>query len=125
MSYTNFNWNGASSNSEGSGDTADVFSAVADTIGLSFEMASSAVTAIIDQTRESPEVVGTALKTIFSRMEGLKQGETLEDGVDLNKYSEGLANVGVSIMDASGQLKDMDTILYDVGATWETLNKEQ
>ena len=31
MSYTNFNWNGASSNSEGSGDTADVFSAVADT----------------------------------------------------------------------------------------------
>jgi TP901 family phage tail tape measure protein len=78
------------------------FSAVADTIGLSFEMATSAVTAIIDQTRESPEVVGTALKTIFSRMEGLKQGETLEDGVDLNKYSEGLAKVGVSIMDASG-----------------------
>ncbi len=31
MSYTNFHWNGASSNSEGSGDTADVFSAVADT----------------------------------------------------------------------------------------------
>ena len=31
MSYTNFNWNGASSNSEGSGDTADVFTAVADT----------------------------------------------------------------------------------------------
>ena len=31
FSYTNFNWNGASSNSEGSGDTADVFSAVADT----------------------------------------------------------------------------------------------
>ena len=31
VSYTNFNWNGASSNSEGSGDTADVFSAVADT----------------------------------------------------------------------------------------------
>lgn len=101
------------------------FSAVADTIGLSFEMASSAVTAIIDQTRESPEVVGTALKTIFSRIEGLKQGETLEDGVDLNKYSEGLAKVGVSIMDASGQLKDMDTILYDVGATWTDLNKEQ
>ena len=31
MSYTNFHWNGASSNSEGSGDTADVFSAAADT----------------------------------------------------------------------------------------------
>ena len=31
MSYTNFHWNGASSNSEGSGDTADVFTAAADT----------------------------------------------------------------------------------------------
>ena len=29
MSYTNFTWNGASSSSEGSGDTADVFSAAA------------------------------------------------------------------------------------------------
>lgn len=99
------------------------FSAVAETIELSFEMASSAVTAIVDQTRESPEVVGTALKTIFSRVEGLKQGETLEDGVDLNKYSEGLRKVGVNIMDQSGQLKDMDTILKEIGNKWETLDK--
>ena len=101
------------------------FSAVADTIGLSFEMASSSVTAIIDQTRESPEVVGTALKTIFSRVEGLKQGDTLEDGTDLNKYSEGLSKVGVNIKDANGQLKDMDTILHEIGDVWETLNKDQ
>ena len=99
------------------------FSAVADTVGLSFEMASSAVTAIVDQTRESPEVVGTALKTIFSRVEGLKQGETLEDGVDYNKYSAGLKKVGVDIMDASGNLKDMDTILQEIGDKWETLDK--
>lgn len=99
------------------------FSAVADTIGLSFDMASSSVTAIVDQTRESPEVVGTALKTIFSRVEGLKQGETLEDGVDLNKYSQGLKTVGVDIMDASGQLKDMDTILHEIGDRWATLDK--
>lgn len=99
------------------------FSAVADTVGLSFEMASSSVTAIVDQTREAPEVVGTALKTIFSRVEGLKQGETLEDGVDLNKYSQGLKTVGVDIMDASGNLKDMDQILHEIGDRWETLDK--
>lgn len=101
------------------------FSAVADTIGLSFEMASSTVTAIVDQTREAPEVVGTALKTIFSRVEGLKMGETLEDGTDLNKYSAGLAKVGVDIKDASGNLRDMDSILHDIGDTWETLNKDE
>ena len=101
------------------------FSAVADTIGLSFEMASSSVTAIVDQTRESPEVVGTALKTIFSRIEGLKMGETLEDGMDLNKYSEGLAKVGVHIYDANGNLRDMDSILQDIGGTWEELEKDE
>ena len=101
------------------------FSAVADTIGLSFEMASSSVTAIVDQTRESPEVVGTALKTIFSRIEGLKMGETLEDGMDLNKYSEGLAKVGVHIYDANGNLRDMDSVLQDIGGTWEELEKDE
>ena len=101
------------------------FSAVADTVGLSFEMASSAVTAVVDQTREAPEVVGTAMKTIFSRVEGLKMGETLEDGVDLNKYSEGLAKVGVDIFDANGNLKDMDNILHEIGDTWGTLSREE
>jgi hypothetical protein len=88
-------------------------------------MASSSVTAIVDQTRESPEVVGTALKTIFSRIEGLKMGETLEDGMDLNKYSEGLAKVGVHIYDANGNLRDMDGILQDIGGTWEKLEKDE
>ena len=101
------------------------FSAVADTIGLSFEMATSAVTAIVDQTRETPEVVGTALKTIFSRIEGLQQGETMEDGVNLNKYSKGLQKVGVDIMDTNGKLKDADQILKEIGNKWETLDKNQ
>lgn len=101
------------------------FSAVADTVGLSFEMASSAVTAVVDQTREAPEVVGTAMKTIFSRVEGLKMGETLEDGVDLNKYSETLKKVGVDIFDATGELKDMDLILHDIGDKWEELGRKE
>lgn len=37
------------------------FASVADTIGLSFEYASSAVTTVVDRTRQSAEVVGTAL----------------------------------------------------------------
>jgi len=71
------------------------FAAVADTIGLSFEYATSAITTIVDRTRQSEDVVGTALKTIFSRIQGLQQGDTLDDGTDLNKYSKGLAKVGV------------------------------
>lgn len=101
------------------------FASVADTIGLSFEYASSAVTTVVDRTRQSAEVVGTALKTIFSRIQGLKLGETLDDGTTLNKYSQGLASVGINIKDASGELRDMDDILDDIGATWGELNKDQ
>jgi TP901 family phage tail tape measure protein len=75
------------------------FAAVADTIGLSYEYAASALATITSNTRESADVVGTALKTLFSRIQGLKLGETLEDGVDLNKYSEALQKVGISIFD--------------------------
>jgi len=66
------------------------FAPIANTVGLSFDYAASALATITATTRESATVAGTALKTLFSRLEGLKLGETLEDGTDLNKYSEAL-----------------------------------
>ena len=101
------------------------FAAIGETIGLSFEYAAAALATITSNTRQSEEVVGTALKTIFARIQGLKLGETLEDGVDLNKYSEALKSVGISIFDSVGELKNMDTILNEMGQKWETLNKAQ
>lgn len=99
------------------------FAAVADTIGLSFDYATAAITTIVDRTRQSEDVVGTALKTIFSRIQGLKQGETLDDGTDLNQYSEALANVGIGIKDANDELRDMDEILDDIGERWDSLDR--
>lgn len=101
------------------------FAGIADTIGLSFEYATSAVTTIVDRTRQSEDVVGTALKTMFSRFEGLKLGETLDDGTDLNKYSEALAKANVYIKDANGELRDMDDIMDDIGEVWEKLDRDQ
>lgn len=100
------------------------FAAVANTIGLSYEYATSMLTTIIDKTRQSEDVVGTALKTILARIQGLNLGETLEDGTTLNKYSEALAIVGVNIKDASGQLRDMDSVLDDLGSKWNTFSKD-
>ena len=101
------------------------FAAVADTVGLSYEYATAALTTITAKTRQSADVVGTALKTLFARIEGLKLGETLDDGTTLNKYSSALEAVGVHIKDGTGNLKDMDNILDEIGAKWETLNKDQ
>lgn len=101
------------------------FAAIAKTIGLSYEYAASALATVTAVTRQSEDVVGTAFKTIFGRMEGLELGQTLDDGVTLNKYSEALSSVGVQILDVNGELKDMDTILNDLGGRWDSLSQGQ
>lgn len=101
------------------------FASVADTIGLSYEYAASALATVTATTRESADVVGTAFKTIFARIQGLKLGETLDDGTTLNKYSEALDAVGISIFDQNNQIKKMDDILDEMGAKWQTISKDQ
>ena len=101
------------------------FAAVANTVGLSYEYAASALATVTAQTRESASVVGTAFRTLFSRIQGLTQGETLDDGTTLNKYSQALATVGVQIKDTDGELKGMDEILDNLGSKWNTLAQDQ
>lgn len=101
------------------------FASVAKMIGLDFDNAAAALATVTAQTRQSAEVVGTAFKTIFARMEGLKLGETLEDGTDLNQYSQALATVGVNIKDQNGQLKDMTTLIEEIGNKWQQISKDQ
>lgn len=101
------------------------FASIGTMIGLSFDNAAAALATITAVTRQSEDVVGTALKTIFARIQGLSLGETLDDGTDLNKYSKALEAVGISIFDQNKELKDMDTILDEMGAKWQTLSRDQ
>ncbi len=113
------------SSSEEISEGLQQFAAVADAVGLSYEYAASALATITATTRESANTVGTALRTLFARLQGLQLGETLEDGVDLNKYSKALEKVGVQVLDVNGDLRDMDDILADLGSVWETLSSAQ
>lgn len=101
------------------------FSAVAQSVGLSYEYATSMLATVTSQTRESAETVGTSFKTILARLESLSLGETLDDETTITKYSQALAKVGVSIKDQTGALKDMDTIIQEIGETWKTISVDQ
>ena len=101
------------------------FAAVADTVGLSFDYAAAALATVTATTRQSADTVGTAFRTLFSRMEGLKLGETLDDGTDLNKYSQAMASIGVNIKDVNGNIKDMDQILDETAEKWQNLSNDQ
>lgn len=101
------------------------FAAVANTVGLSYDYAASALATIVAQTRQSESTVGNGLRTLFSRLQGLKlEGET-EDGVSLNKYSAAVEQFGIQVLDQKGELREMDDILMDMGEKWQTLSRAQ
>lgn len=101
------------------------FAAVGETVGLSYDYAVSALATVTAETRQSADVVGTAFKTLFARMQDLKLGNALEDGTDLGQYADAMKRAGVNIKTATGELKDMDVILNELGTTWQTLDKGQ
>lgn len=101
------------------------FASIADTIGLSYETASASIATVIAETRQSADTVGNAFKSIFARIQSLKLGETLEDGVGLTKYTAALETVGVKVLDINGELREADDILNDLGQRWTEISDTQ
>ena len=101
------------------------FSSIAQTTGLSYEYATSALSTVVAATRQSADSVGTSFKTLFARLQGLNLGKTLDDGTTLNKYSKALLTAGVNIKTTSGDLKDMDTILSELSEKWKALGDSE
>ena len=113
------------SSSEEIANGLNQFAALGSSLGLSYDDATAALATVVAQTRQSASTVGNSFRTLFQRIESLKLGETLEDGVDLTKYSEALSKVGVQILDANGDLRDMHDVIMDLGSAWEELSKAQ
>lgn len=101
------------------------FAATAETVGLSYEYSAAALTTLVDRTQQSASKIGTSLKTIFARLSSVSLGDTLEDGVNLTKYTKALEKVGVDVLTATGDLKDMNEILDQLGSKWDLLNQAQ
>lgn len=101
--------------------TAKVAS-TASTLGVSQEELTAQIATIVSVTREAPENVGNALKTIYARFGDLQLGETLEDGSDLGKVSSTLEKIGVQVLDDTGAMRDMGAIMEDLMSVWDTLS---
>lgn len=100
--------------------------AQANLAGMSMDFTLGLLTKGIEVTREAPETIGTALKTVISRMRELTDyGETLEDGIDVNRVDTALKNIGVSLLDNNREFRDLEEVLTEVGMKWDTLNKNQ
>ena len=97
----------------------------ANAMGVDIDQLNAQLATIVSVTRQAPESVGTALKTIYARMSDLKLGETDEDGLGLGDVSGAMEKMGISIMDETGNLRDMGVVIEEVAAKWDTWSEAQ
>lgn len=101
---------------------------IAESAGMSIEATSSFLTLMIETTREAPENLGTAMKTIIARFQEMKKSpiglvDVEGEEVSLNKVDTALQTVGISLTDAAGQFKDLDTVIFELSGKWESLDR--
>lgn len=97
----------------------------ANAMGVDVDQLNAQLATIVSVTRQAPESVGTALKTIYARMSDLKLGETDEDGLGLGDVSGTMESMGIEVLDATGNLRDMGDVIEDVAAKWDTWTEAQ
>lgn len=95
----------------------------ANAMGVSADQLAATLSTIISVTRQAPESVGTALKTIYARMADIESGE--DDETSLGNYTAEMANLGVNVLNAEGKLRDMGEVIEEVGSKWTKFSREQ
>ena len=97
----------------------------ASSLGVSQEQLTAQIGTIVSVTRQAPETVGNALRTLYARIADLNMGETLEDGVSLGTVSKQLSDIGVQVLDETGNLRNLGDVLTDLQAKWGDLSDAQ
>ena len=98
---------------------------IAANAGMSLQSTEVFLTKMIETTREAPENLGTALKTIIARFGEVKQqvdGEDIEL-IDINRVDTALKTIGISLLDTAGQIRDLDDVFYELSAKWDGLDR--
>ena len=95
----------------------------ADLMGVDIDQLNAQIATIISVTRQAPESVGTALKTIYARMGDIEAG--IDTETTLGNYTQEMAAMGVNVLDMNGQLRDMGEVIEEIGGKWNTMSREQ
>lgn len=90
----------------------------ASAMGVNFDDLNAQIATIVSVTRQAPESVGTALKTIYARLGDLKIDGVDEFGVKLGEVSQQLQDIGINVLDQNGNLRDMSDVIKEVASAW-------
>ena len=94
-------------------------------VGSSFENTTAMLAVMVEATRESPQNIGSAMKSIISRYGEMTKGLTVDsegEDIDYNRVDTALKSVGISLKDAQGQFRDFDEVIFELAGKWDTLD---
>lgn len=97
----------------------------ANSLGVSHEQLTAQIGTIVSVTRQAPESVGNAMRTLYARIADLQMGETLEDGTTLGNLSGQLEKIGIQVLDQQGNLRNLGDILEELQTKWGELSSAQ
>ena len=95
----------------------------ANIMGVDIDQLNAQLATVVSVTRQAPESVGTAFKTIYARMGDIEAG--LDTETSLGEYTKEMSEMGFNVLDANGKLKDMGSVIEEIGGKWQTLSREQ
>lgn len=96
----------------------------ANLMGVDVDQLNASLATVISVTRQAPESVGTAFKTIYARMGDIESG--LDAETTLGEYTSKMqAIAGINVLDTNNQLRDMGEVIEEVGSKWSSLSREQ
>lgn len=118
------------SNTEELGSAMTRTASIASSAGMEFETTSAFLAQMIETTREAPENLGTAMKTIVARFQEMKKapGELISSEgelLDANRVEKALKTIGVALRDTNGDFRNLDQVFLEISAKWDTLSMGQ
>jgi TP901 family phage tail tape measure protein len=95
----------------------------ANIMGVDIDQLNAQLATIVSVTREAPESIGTALKTVYARMSDIEAG--LDAETTLGEYTAQMKALGFNALDATGKLRDQGDVIEEIGNNWNKLSSNQ
>lgn len=94
--------------------------------GIDFNTLTGILAVIGETTQKDMSEVGTSVQAILSRMENVKAGKFVKDSEDdVNDVEKVLGKVGIALRDTTGQFRNMQDVLNEVGKNWDSYDSVQ
>ena len=97
--------------------------------GLGLDKLIGLITISEEKTRQAPEVIGSAWQSIIARIGKITAKVDLDDLVDeqgithtINDADKVLSKYGITLVDTNGKMREIGTVLDEIGAKWNNMS---